>query len=59
MIDMNSNKTCANRTRAGIVIFVMTAVWVLIPLALLVVAPLVGLRDLHYRDKRGSWRNYR
>ena len=37
----------------------MTAIWVLIPLALLVLAPLVGSRDLHYRDKRGSWRNYR
>jgi hypothetical protein len=30
-----------------------------VPLALLVLAPLVGSRDLNYRDKRGSWRNYR
>jgi len=59
MIDMNSNTTCANRPHAGIVMFVMTAIWVLIPIVLLALAPLVGSRDLHYRDKRGSWRNYR
>ena len=59
VIGMNSNKICANRPHVGIVRIVMTAIWVLIPLALLVLAPLVGSRDLHYRDKRGSWRNYR
>ena len=39
---------------------VMTAIWLLIPLALIVLSPLAGSRrDLPYRDKRGSWRNYR
>ena len=37
---------------------VMTAIWLLIPLALMVLSPLAGSRDLRYRDKRGSWRNY-
>ena len=37
---------------------VMTALWLLIPLALLVLAPLLPSRDLPYRDKRGSWRIY-
>lgn len=37
---------------------VMTAIWLLVPLALIVLAPLAGSRDLRYRDKRGSWRNY-
>ena len=36
----------------------MTALWLLVPLALILVAPLIGSRDLPYRDKRGSWRNY-
>ena len=58
MIDINSNTICANRAYAGIVPVVMTAVWLLVPLALIVLAPLAGSRDLRYRDKRGSWRNY-
>jgi len=38
----------------------MTAMWLLIPLALIVISPLLGQRgDMPYRDKRGSWRNYR
>ena len=37
----------------------MTAIWLIVPLALILVSPLVGSRDLPYRDKRGSWRNYR
>ncbi len=37
---------------------VMTAIWLLLPLALIVLAPFAGSRDLPYRDKRGSWRNY-
>ena len=36
----------------------MAALLLLVPLALIVIAPLVGSRDLPYRDKRGSWRNY-
>jgi hypothetical protein len=36
----------------------MTAVWLLLPFALIVLAPLAGSRDLRYRDKRGSWRNH-
>jgi len=58
MININSNTICANRPAAGIVTVVMTAVWLLVPFALIVLAPLVGSRDLRYRDKRGSWRNY-
>jgi hypothetical protein len=38
---------------------VMTAIWLLIPLALIVLAPLLPSGDLPYREKRGSWRNYR
>lgn len=38
---------------------VMTAIWLLIPLALLVLAPLARSGDMAYRDRRGSWRNYR
>ena len=41
------------------VMFVMTAIWLLIPLALIVIAPLLPSGDLPYREKRGSWRNYR
>jgi hypothetical protein len=37
---------------------VMIALLLLVPLALILVSPLVGSRDLPYRDKRGSWRNY-
>jgi hypothetical protein len=58
MIDINSNTICANEAYVGIVSIVMTAVWLLVPFALIVLAPLVGSRDLRYRDKRGSWRNY-
>jgi hypothetical protein len=38
---------------------VMAALWLLIPLALLVLAPLLPSGDLPYREKRGSWRVYR
>jgi hypothetical protein len=38
---------------------VMTAVWLVIPFALIVLSPFLGSRDLPYRDKRGSWRNFR
>jgi hypothetical protein len=38
---------------------VMTALWLLVPLALMVLAPLLPSGDLPYREKRGSWRNYR
>jgi hypothetical protein len=38
---------------------VMTAMWLLIPLALIVVSPFMPRGDMPYRDKRGSWRNYR
>jgi hypothetical protein len=58
MININTNTICANGTDAGIVPVVMTAVWLLLPFALIVLAPLAGSRDLRYRDKRGSWRNY-
>jgi hypothetical protein len=58
MIDMKTNTTCANRPHVGIVSIVVTAVWLLTPLALILISPLVGSRDLPYRDKRGSWRNY-
>jgi hypothetical protein len=37
---------------------VMTAIWLIVPLALMVLAPFAGSRDLRYRDRRGSWRNY-
>ena len=57
MIDINNNTICANEPYAGKLSFVMTAVWLLLPLALIVLAPLAGSRDLRYRDKRGSWRN--
>jgi hypothetical protein len=36
----------------------MTALWLLIPLALIVLAPLLGTGDMPYRERRGSWRNY-
>jgi len=58
MIDMNNNKTCANRSPTGILSIVMNALWLIIPLALIVVSPFLGSRDLRYRDKRGSWRNF-
>jgi hypothetical protein len=35
----------------------MTATWLLIPLALIVLAPLLPSGDLLYRDGRDSWRN--
>ena len=54
----NTNKICANHAWTGIVLNVMTAIWLLVPLALIVLAPFAGSRDLRYRDKRGSWRNY-
>jgi hypothetical protein len=38
---------------------VMTAIWLLIPLALCLLAPLLTDGDLPYRDRRGSWRNHR
>jgi len=43
----------------GILNIVMAALWLLIPFALIVPAPLLPSGDLPYRDKRGSWRNYR
>lgn len=57
-MESNTNTICANQAWTGIVINVMTAIWLLVPLALIVLAPLAGSRDLRYRDKRGSWRNY-
>ena len=57
-MESNTNTICANRARNGIVTIVMTAIWLLVPLALIVLAPFAGSRDLRYRDKRGSWRNY-
>jgi hypothetical protein len=56
---MNSNTTCANHAWTGIVRIVMTAIWLIIPFALMVLAPLLPSGDMPYRDKRGSWRNYR
>jgi hypothetical protein len=38
---------------------VMTALWLLIPFALMILAPLLPSGDLPYREKRGSWRTYR
>jgi hypothetical protein len=58
MININTNTICANRACAGMLNLVMSAIWLLIPLALMVLSPLAGSRDLRYRDKRGSWRNY-
>jgi hypothetical protein len=58
-MEPNTNTICANQPPAGIVTVVMTAIWLLIPLALIVLSPLAGSRDLRFRDKRGSWRNYR
>jgi hypothetical protein len=58
-METNTNTICANRPWTGIVMIVMTAIWLLIPLALIVLSPLAGSRDLRFRDKRGSWRNYR
>ena len=57
-MEFNSNTICANQACSGIVNIVMTALWLLIPLAVMVLSPLAGSRDLRYRDKRGSWRNY-
>jgi hypothetical protein len=57
-MEFNTNTICANQAWTGIVKNVMTAIWLLVPLALIVLAPLAGSRDLRYRDKRGSWRNY-
>lgn len=57
-MESNTNTICANQAWTGIVMNVMTAIWLLVPLALIVLAPLAGSRDLRYRDKRGSWRNY-
>jgi hypothetical protein len=37
---------------------VMTALWLIVPFALIVLSPFLGSRDLRYRDKRGSWRNF-
>jgi hypothetical protein len=37
----------------------MTAIWLLIPLALIVLVSLLPSGDLPYRETRGSWRNYR
>jgi hypothetical protein len=58
-METNTNTICANQPPTGIVTIVMTAIWLLIPLALIVLSPLAGSRDLRFRDKRGSWRNYR
>lgn len=58
-MECNSNKICANQAWTGIVKSVMTAIWLLIPLALIVLAPLLPSGDLPYREKRGSWRTYR
>ena len=58
-MNSNSNKICANQAYTGMLRLVMTAMWLLIPLALMVLAPLLPSGDLPYRDKRGSWRNYR
>ena len=58
-MELNSNKTCANQACTGMLELVMTAIWLLIPLALCLFAPLLTNGDLPYRDKRGSWRNYR
>jgi len=58
-MEPNTNTICANRPSTGIVTIVMTAIWLLIPLALIVLSPFAGSRDLRFRDKRGSWRNYR
>lgn len=37
----------------------MTVLWFLIPLALMLLAPFLGVRNTPFRDKRGSWHNYR
>ena len=58
-MECNSNKICANQACTGMLTIVMTAIWLLIPLALIVLAPLLPSGDLPYREKRGSWRNYR
>jgi hypothetical protein len=59
MIKVNTNTICANQAWTGILMSVMTALWLLIPSALMVLAPLLPSGDLPYRDRRGSWRNYR
>jgi hypothetical protein len=39
---------------------VMTVMWLMIILlALIVLAPFYGSREVPFRDKRGSWHNYR
>ena len=58
-MEFNSNKICANQACTGMLKLVMTAIWLLIPLALCLLASLLTGGDLPYRDKRGSWRNYR
>jgi hypothetical protein len=55
---MNNNTICANGLTTGIVTIVMTALWLIVPFALIVLSPFLGSRDLRYRDKRGSWRNF-
>jgi hypothetical protein len=59
MIKVNTNTICANQAWTGMLLNVMTALWLLIPFALVVLAPLLTDGDLPYREKRGSWRNYR
>jgi hypothetical protein len=58
-METNSNTSCANQAHSGIVKLVMTAIWFLVPLALMMLAPMLGARNAPFRDKRGSWRNYR